>query len=161
MTWEFSNFVFKTVEIRFVCNNHAFQSSLLFHLAMFLSTGELFLKSSSLCFLNSDLHLACVWNCLCWHHAAVNSRVESILQLNCPECIPTSLFGQHLLLCIALLSSTFSCLKAFWRSNSSCTVWIVSSRYISLNMKDSKFPSSSLLTSMPGRSWLQWLPSCI
>ena len=44
MTWEFSNFVFKTVEVRFACKNHAFQSSLLFKLPAFLSTGEFFLK---------------------------------------------------------------------------------------------------------------------
>ena len=45
MTWEFSNF-FKTVEIRFVCKNHAFQSSLQFELELttFLSTGENHLK---------------------------------------------------------------------------------------------------------------------
>ena len=35
-------FIFKTVEIRFVCKNHAFQSSLLFHLRTFLSTGNFF-----------------------------------------------------------------------------------------------------------------------
>ena len=49
MTWEFSNFVFKTDEIsfKFVCKNHAlfhlknhaFQSTLLFHLTTFLSAG--------------------------------------------------------------------------------------------------------------------------
>ena len=44
MTWEFSIIVFKTVEIRFVCKNDAFQSSLLFELTTFLSTGENFLK---------------------------------------------------------------------------------------------------------------------
>ena len=42
MTWFFINFVFKSVEIRFVCKNHAFQSSLLFHLRTFLSTGNFF-----------------------------------------------------------------------------------------------------------------------
>ena len=35
---------YKTVELRFVWNNHAFQSSLLFHLTTFLSTGEFFFK---------------------------------------------------------------------------------------------------------------------
>ena len=40
MTWEFPNSVFKTVEIEFVCKNQTFQSSLLFKLTMFLSTGE-------------------------------------------------------------------------------------------------------------------------
>ena len=48
MTSVFSNFAFKTVEIRFeirfVCKHHAFQSSLLFELTTFLSTGENFLK---------------------------------------------------------------------------------------------------------------------
>ena len=39
----FSNFVFKTVEIRFVCNNHAFLISI-FHLTIFLSTGETIFK---------------------------------------------------------------------------------------------------------------------
>ena len=81
-TWEFSNFAFKTVEIRFFCNNHAFQSSLLFYFTIFLLTGDFFfqlenffIRLSSLCFQNSDLHR--VWNCLCWHNAAVDSRVES------------------------------------------------------------------------------------
>ena len=47
----------------------------------------------------------------------------SILQLNCPKWILTSLFWRHLLLCLALLvlSSAFFCLKAFWSSN--CYVW--------------------------------------
>ena len=62
----------QTVEIRFVCNNHIFQSSLLFHLTIFLSTGEILSLSrlSSLCFLHShhdsDLHLlvsVLVWCC--------------------------------------------------------------------------------------------------
>ena len=44
MTWEFSNFVFKTVEIRFVCKNYTFQSGLLFKLTTFFSTGELCFK---------------------------------------------------------------------------------------------------------------------
>ena len=34
----------RTFELRFVCNNHAIQSSLLFHLTIFLSTGDFFLK---------------------------------------------------------------------------------------------------------------------
>ena len=42
--WEFSNFVFNTFELRIVCNNHAFQSSLLFHPTIFLSAGEYFFK---------------------------------------------------------------------------------------------------------------------
>ena len=39
-----------------------------------------FIRLNSLCFLNRDLHLAqsCVWNCLCWHNAAFDSRIESI-----------------------------------------------------------------------------------
>ena len=41
---EFSNFVFKTIDVRFVFKNHAFQSSLLLKLTTFLSTGENFLK---------------------------------------------------------------------------------------------------------------------
>ena len=49
------NFVFKTVELRFVCNNHPFQSSLLF-----LSLNRrIFSVLSSFCFLNGNLHLAC------------------------------------------------------------------------------------------------------
>ena len=36
--------------------------------------------------LNSDLHLACVWNCLCWHNA-VDSRVESIQLLFSLGCL--------------------------------------------------------------------------
>ena len=58
--WAFSNLVSQTVtvELRFVCNNHVFQPNLLFHLTIFLSTGEFFSRLSSLCFLN--LHLACV-----------------------------------------------------------------------------------------------------
>ena len=39
--WAFSNFVFKTVELRFVYNIDAFQSSILFHLTIFLSTGDI------------------------------------------------------------------------------------------------------------------------
>ena len=46
-TMGISNFAFRTVqvtvELRFVCNNSAFQSSLLFHLTIFLSTGDFFL----------------------------------------------------------------------------------------------------------------------
>ena len=59
-TWEFSNFVFKTVEIRFACNNHTFQPTLLFHLLIFLFTGEIHSRLSSLHFLNRDFYLACV-----------------------------------------------------------------------------------------------------
>ena len=39
-----SNLVFRTIDFRFVCNNHAIQSSLLFHLTIFLWTGDFFLK---------------------------------------------------------------------------------------------------------------------
>ena len=128
----------------------------------FSQEENFFSRLSSLCFLNSDLHLACVcvgimlqvltqqWLasclCLCYHNAAGNS----ILQLNLPQGISMSLCGQHLLLCIVLLSSAFSCLKAFWRSYSS--VWIMSLRLIGLDPFDSlsiwrflKFPF--LLTS--------------
>ena len=43
--WAFSNIVFRAVELRFVCNNHAIQYlSLPFHLTIFLSTGDFFLK---------------------------------------------------------------------------------------------------------------------
>ena len=38
--WTFSSFLFETIELRHVCSNHAFQSSLLFHLTIFLSTAE-------------------------------------------------------------------------------------------------------------------------
>ena len=38
-----------------------------------LNRRTLFLRLSSLCFLNCDLHLACVWDCVCWHNDAVNT----------------------------------------------------------------------------------------
>ena len=45
-----------------LCNKHAFQSIFLFRLTTFLSTGEFHFISrlSSLCFLNSDFHCACI-----------------------------------------------------------------------------------------------------
>ena len=129
-------FVFKTgLSVEIMHFNQAFCSNW----QHFSQQEKNFLRLSSLCFLNSDLHLACVWNCLCWHNAAVNSRVATFLQLNCFKWFPMSLFGQHLLLCLALLvpiSFAFICLKAFWRSN--YFVWIVSLRLIPLNLKVSK-----------------------
>ena len=129
VTWEFSIFV---VEIRFVCNNHAFQWSLVFHLTIIISTGEFFLFFSKIELLVLPQKWLASWSCLClcWHNAVVNSRVESILQLNLSQGISMSLFGQHLLLYIALLSSAFSCWNAFRRSN--CSGWIMSWRLIPL-----------------------------
>ena len=69
--WEFSKFVFTAGEIRFACNNHRFQFSLLFHLTKILSTEFFFLKIELL--LVSYLYL---------HNAALNLQVESILQQN-------------------------------------------------------------------------------
>ena len=37
---------------------------------------KIFLRLSSLCSLNSNLRLSCVWNCLCWQNAAVNRKPE-------------------------------------------------------------------------------------
>ena len=137
MTREFSNFVFKTVEIRFVRKHHAFQS-LLFELTTFLSTGVNFLKIELLVLPEQWLS-----PCLCLKQSALVSCYSqqqggSILQLNCPKWTPKSIFGWHLLLCLALLalSSAFICLKAFWRSN--CYIWIVSSLSIPLNLKVSE-----------------------
>ena len=93
--------------------------------------------------------------CLCWHNAAGNSQMGSFLQPNLPQWISMSLFGRHLLLCIVLLSSAFSCLKAYLTSN--CSFWIMSLRLISLTVSQLE---GFLLTSRPSWSQRQWRPSC-
>ena len=80
--------------------------------------------------------------CLCWHYAALNSRVGRILQLNLPMNLHVIIFWLHLQLWIALLSSAFSCFKAYWRSNSS--VWIVYLRWIPLTVSQLEGCSSFL-----------------
>ena len=101
--------------------------------------------------LNSEL-ASCL--CLCWHNAAVNSRVGSILQLSEYQSHYLGSIGSY-----ALHHYPLSYLKAFWRSN--CSVWIVTLRLIPLNRLNLKVSKVSfMLTSRPGRSWRQWRPWC-
>ena len=105
--WAFSNIIFRTVELRFVCNNHAIQSSLLFHLTIFLSTGDFFLKIEFL-LLPQRWVASCL--CLCWHNAAGNSQMGSFLQPNLPQWISMSFFWRCQLLLTAMHCITIICL---------------------------------------------------
>ena len=120
--WAFSNFVFRTVELRFVYNNHAIQSSLLFHLIF--SQQEIFSsRLSSFCSLTSDLHLACV---------CVGIMLQATARL---EAFFSQIFTResryHYLgeiCCYALYC--YHLLKAFRKSN--CSVCIMSVRLMHL-----------------------------
>ena len=107
----FSNFVFKTVEIRFVCRNDAFQSSLLFHLTIFFLTGNFCFQGWAPC--APQYWLASCF-CLCWHNAAVRSQVESMLQLNLQSspvnpnviiCATFAVLHCNTIICLLLLES--------------------------------------------------------
>ena len=94
----------KTVEIRFVCINQAFQSSLLFHLTIFLTIGELFL--AWVC-----VQVGIMLQSTAWKKAFLSwiSPTES-------SDYPHVIAWRHLLSCIqcnASLSSASFCLKAF------------------------------------------------
>ena len=122
--------------LRFVCNNHAIQSSLLFHLTIFLSTGDCFFsRLSSFCFLTNDLHLAS--RCVCvgiTSNAVGNSQMGSIFQPNLPQWISMYfiIWAKFAVMhCITNNNKIYyHLLKGFLRSD--CFVWIMSVRLICL-----------------------------
>ena len=80
-------FVFKTVELRFVCNNNAIQSSLLFHQNpsdnLSLNTNLNLFSQDWALFASSIV--SCIFLVSCWHNAAGNSQMGSFLQPNLPS----------------------------------------------------------------------------
>ena len=130
----------------------------------FSKQENFFSRLSSLCFLNFDFYLACV--CFqVWHNAAAKlreatARWEAFFSQIFPSESPCHYVGtgQHLLLCIVLPSSAFSCLKAFRKSNSSMSLHL--DYVLKVDLFDSlstwrflKFPF--LLTSRLSRSGRQ------
>ena len=116
-------FVFRTVELRFVCNNHAIQPSILFHMAIFLPTGDLFSILSYFCFLNNDFHRPRVRVSIMLQATA---RWEAFFSQIFPSESPCHYLGE--ICCYALYY--YRPLKSFRRSN--CSVWIMSVRLIHL-----------------------------
>ena len=170
-------FVFKTgLSVEIMHFNQAFCSN-------WQQQEKIFLRLSSLCFLNSDLpvHLACVWNCLGWHNAAVNSRVEAFSSWIVPSgsthqylgniccyimpCITCTIICLHLL--ESLLKILFLCLdsvlevypsqlEGFW---SFLHCW--QAGQADFNASDVQRQPSSLMNSfLPLKSWIhfcQWI----
>ena len=115
--------ILKTVEF-LVCS--AFQSSLLFYLTIFLSAGDSFQDwAPSASSIVTCILFVCV-AILLQSTAGWEALFSWIFPCESPRRIPTSVYH-----CIwatfyvmhCTISSAFSCLKAFWRSD--CSVWIV------------------------------------
>ena len=124
-TWELSNFEFKTIQIRFVCNNHIF-NLVFFYIWQYFLFDSISLRLSSLWFLNCELHHT--WVCV-GIILQSTTRWKGYFSRIFPTSYMVITFGQHLLLGVALQLSAFSCFKVLW---SSWSFSMMSSRLIPL-----------------------------